>query len=328
LNTHATRQPNDRQTGTAPTVSSSGAAALPLGRVPVLVQKYTRERWVSVLFLLPSVVFLLLTSVYPLLYSLRLSFFSWNMSIPFSQPVFVGLKNYANLVQDPAFISSVKITLIYVGAAVTIELILGMGLALLATSGARAMGLTRTVLLFPLMMTPVVAGILWRTLFHSTYGVINHLIGLVGIPAQTWLGSPSQALPAVITVEIWQQLPVVTFVLAAGIQSLPVDMYKAAQVDGASRWQIFRMVTLPLLRPVIIVVLLLRIMDAFKVFDIVFMLTYGGPGQVTEVLSMLIYKTGLKFFQIGQASAMSWLFLIFIFIISFFFIRELQRGES
>jgi multiple sugar transport system permease protein len=104
-------------------------------------------------------------------------------------------------------------------------------------------------------------------------------------------------------------------------------MYKAAAVDGASRWQVFRMVTLPLLKPVILVVLLLRIMDAFKVFDIVFMLTYGGPGTKTEVLSLLIYKTGLKFLQIGQAGAMSWLFLLVIFVISFFFIRELQRGE-
>lgn len=297
-------------------------------KVPVLTQKYTRERLVSALFLAPSVMFLLLTSVYPLLNSLYLSFHSWNMMIPGSVPRWYGVKNYVKLISDPAFINSVEITLIYVAAAVSIELILGMLLALLATSGARAMGVIRTVLLFPLMMTPVVAGILWRTLFHSTYGVINHLIGLVGIPPQTWLGSPGQALPAVITVEIWQQLPVVTFVLAAGIQSLPTDMYKAAQVDGASRWQIFRMITLPLLRPVILVVLLLRIMDAFKVFDIVFMLTYGGPGQATEVLSLLIYKTGLKFFQIGQASAMSWVFLVFIFIISFFFIRELQRGEA
>ena len=304
------------------------AVARQEGPVPVLVQKHTGERVISMLFLAPSVLFLLLTSVYPLLNSLWLSFHSWNMMIPFSQPVWVGTQNYARLIHDPAFINSVKITLIYVGAAVTIEFVLGMGLALLATSGVHAMGPIRTVLLFPLMMTPVVAGILWRTLFHSTYGVINHLIGLLGVPPQTWLGDPSQALAAVITVEIWQQLPVVTFVLAAGIQSLPVDLYKAAAVDGASRWQVFRMITLPLLRPVIMVVLLLRIMDAFKVFDIVFMLTYGGPGQTTEVLSLLIYKTGLKFFQIGQASAMSWVFLLFIFIISFFFIRELQRGET
>jgi len=310
------------------TEASPSPVARQQSPVPVLVQKHTGEKIVLVLFLAPSVLFLLLTSVYPLLNSLWLSFHSWNMMIPFSEPVWFGVQNYSRLIHDPAFINSVKITLIYVVVAVTIEFILGMALALLATSGVHAMGPIRTVLLFPLMMTPVVAGILWRTLFHSTYGVINHVIGLLGIPPQTWLGDPSQALAAVIMVEIWQQLPVVTFVLAAGLQSLPVDMYKAAAVDGASRWQVFRMITLPLLRPVIIVILMLRIMDAFKVFDIVFMLTYGGPGQTTEVLSLLIYKTGLKFFQIGQASAMSWVFLFFIFVISFFFIRELQRGET
>lgn len=298
------------------------------GRVPVLKQTYRRERGVLALFLAPSVIFLLLTSVYPLLNSLRLSFYSWNMMIPFSEPVWYGLGNYTRLLGEPEFWNAVKVTLIYVVAAVSIELILGMIVALLATSSVHAMGPIRTILLFPLMMTPVVAGVLWRNLYHSQYGVINHIIGLVGIPPQTWLGNPNQALWAVIAVEIWQQLPVAAFVLAAGLASLPVDLYKAAAVDGSSTWQTFRMITLPLLKPVILVVLLLRIMDAFKVFDIVFMLTYGGPGQVTQVLSLLIYKTGLKFLQVGQASAMSWLFLAFIFVMSFFFIRELQRGES
>ena len=300
----------------------------PQRRVPILKQTYRRERWVLGLFLAPSVIFLLLTSVYPLLNSLRLSFYSWNMMIPFSKPVWYGLGNYTRLASEQQFWNAVKVTLIYVVAAVSIELLLGMFVALLATSNVHAMGPIRTILLFPLMMTPVVAGVLWRNLYHAQYGVINHVIGLVGIPPQTWLGNPNQALGAVIAVEIWQQLPVAAFVLAAGLASLPVDLYKAAAVDGSSTWQTFRMITLPLLKPVILVVLLLRIMDAFKVFDIVFMLTYGGPGQKTEVLSMLIYKTGLKFLQVGQASAMSWLFLIFIFIMSFFFIRELQRGES
>ncbi|HEY8448160.1 MAG TPA: sugar ABC transporter permease [Thermomicrobiales bacterium] len=294
---------------------------------PVVRQRHTRERWVSVLFLAPSILFLLITSVYPLLYSLWLSFHSWNMMLPNSRPIWYGLDNYRNLWESEAFRNSIRVTLIFVVSAVTIEFVLGMGLALLATSRIRAIGLIRTVLLVPLMMAPVVAGVLWRTLFHSTYGVVNWLLDLVGIAPQPWLGSPSQALPAVITVEIWQNLPVVAFVLAAGIQSLPVDLYKAAAVDGASSWQVFRRITLPMLRPVIIVVLLLRIMDAFKVFDIVFTMTYGGPGQTTELLSMLIYKTGLRFFQIGQASAMSWVFLIVIFIISLFFIRKLQQNE-
>ncbi len=303
--------------------ANSGSLAPP----PVLVQKYRGERIASVLFLAPAIIFLLVTSVYPLIYSLWLSFHSWNMTIPRSQPIWIGLDNYRNLWESEAFRNSLKVTLVFVTFAVAIEFVLGMGLALIATSRIRAMGLIRTVMLFPLMIAPVVAGVLWRTIFHSTYGVVNHVIGWAGIGPQEWLGSPDQALPAVITVEIWQNLPVVAFVLAAGIQSLPVDLYKAATVDGASQWQIFRRITLPLLKPVILVLLLLRIMDAFKVFDIVFTMTYGGPGQTTELLSMLIYKTGLRFFQVGQASAMSWIFLAGIFFISIFFIRKLQRNE-
>jgi len=306
------------------TLLSGDPAGQAISSPKVVVQTHSRERLMSILFVAPAVLFLLLTSVYPLLYSLRLSFFSWNMNVPNSQPVYIGLRNYTRLFQDPAFLSSLKVTLIFVIAAVTIEFLLGMALALLVTSRIKGIGLIPTILLIPLMMTPVVAGVLWRTLYHSTYGAINFFIGLLGIPPQTWTGDPDQALAAVITVEIWQQLPVVIFILAAGIQSLPIDLYKAAHVDGASPWQIFWEITLPLLKPVILVVLLLRIMDAFRIFDIIFTLTFGGPGRATEVLSILIYKNGLQFFQIGHASAMSWLFLLFIFFISIFFIRELQ----
>jgi multiple sugar transport system permease protein len=303
------------------------AAEAALGPPLVLRQRYRGEKIASVLFLAPAVLFLLFTSVYPLLYSLWLSFHQWNMTIPRSHPVWFGYKNYENLWHSDNFRNSLQVTLVFVVFSVAIEFVLGMGLALLATSSVKGMGVIRTVMLFPLMIAPVVSGVLWRTLFHSTYGVINYAIGAVGIGQQEWLGSTSQALPAVITVEIWQSLPVVAFVLAAGIQSLPVDLYKAAQVDGASQWQMFRRITLPLLKPVILVLLLLRVMDAFKVFDIVFTMTYGGPGSTTELVSMLIYKTGMKFFQIGQATAMSWVFLVIILIISLFFIRKMERNE-
>ncbi len=303
--------------------TGTGATRTPIPS-PVVVQDHRRERITSWLFVSPALVFLLLTSVYPLLYSLRLSFYSWNMSVPNSQPVFIGFRNYLRLLQDPVFQASLKTTLIFVGTAVSIEFLLGLGLALLVTTRIRTVGLIRTLLLVPLMMTPVVTGVLWRTLYHSTYGALNYFINLIGIPSQTWTGNPEQALAAVITVEIWQQLPVVVFILAAGIQSLPLDFYKAARVDGASGWQIFREITLPLLKPVILVVLLLRIMDAFRIFDVIYTLTFGGPGRVTEVLSILIYKNGLQFFQIGKASAMSWLFLLFVFLLAIFFIRELQ----
>jgi len=202
-------------------------------RPPVLVQRHGAERIASALFLAPAVIFLLVTSVYPLLYSFWLGLHSWNMTIPRSKPVWVGMRNYEQLLENSAFRNSLEVTLKFVLVAVAVEMLLGMGLALIATSNIRAMGVVRTVMLFPLMIAPVVAGVLWRTLYHSSYGVVNYVLGFVGIGPQEWLGSPKQALPAVITVEIWQNLPVVAFVLAAGIQSLPVDLYKAAEVDGA-----------------------------------------------------------------------------------------------
>jgi multiple sugar transport system permease protein len=242
------------------------------------------------------------------------------MSLPNAQPVPTGFDNYTELVNDPSFVNSVQVSFTFVFVAVLLEFCLGIALALLVT--------LRTALMVPIMMTPVVVGVLWRTLFNSSYGVINYLLSLVHVPPQLWLGSPSQALPAVIVVEIWQGLPVVTFIVAAGIQALPLDIFEQARIDGASSWQIFRSVTLPLLRPVLLVVLLLRIMDAFKTFDIIYTLTQGGPGEATNVLSMLIYKVGLQFFQIGQAAAMSWVFLAFITAISVVFVWQIQRVEA
>ncbi len=310
------------------------AAPVPVGsrvlpRLNIRRDRHTQERLLSVLFLAPAVLFLAATSVYPLAYSLVLSFYTWNMSIPNSRPLFRGLDNYLALVKNGEFVASVEVTMVFVVVAVAIEFVAGLTVALLVTSPRlRGVGTVRTALLVPVMMTPVVAGVLWRSLFHSTYGVINFGLSFIGIPAQEWLGSASQALAAVITVEIWQQLPVVIFVIAAGIQSLPGEVFDAAKVDGATAVQSFRYVMLPLLRPVLVVVLLLRVMDAFKIFDIIYTLTQGGPGGATQVLSMLIYKTGLKFFQIGQASAMSWVFLVFILLISLLFIRQLERKEG
>jgi multiple sugar transport system permease protein len=295
----------------------------------VMPGRQGQERLLSVVFLIPAVLVLLATSVYPLGYSLVLSFHTWNMSIPNSRAVFKGLDNYAALLRNGEFASSVQVTLVFVAVAVAIEFVVGLAVAVLVTSPRlRGVGAVRTALLIPVMMTPVVAGVLWRSLFHSTYGIINFALGWIGIPPQEWLGSADQALASVITVEIWQQLPVVIFVVAAGIQSLPGEVFDAAKVDGATALQSFRYVMLPLLKPVLVVVLLLRVMDAFKIFDIIYTLTQGGPGGSTQVLSMLIYKTGLKFFQIGQASAMSWVFLVFILLISLLFIRQLERREG
>lgn len=293
----------------------------------VLTIDYSKERAVLWLFLSPALIFLLFANVYPIFYAFYMSFFKFNRLIPNSVPVFIGIKNFIDLIKDPKVIDSLLRTVSFVGITVTIEFIFGMLIALLITSSLRGMQHLRGFFLVPLMMTPVVAGTLWRTMYHSLYGPMNYFLGLFGLPQLEFLGDSTTALPSIMAVEIWQMTPIVIFILAAGLQALPVDIYKSAAVDGASKWQIFTRITLPLLKPVFFVALLLRIMDAFKIFDTVYVMTYGGPGKSTELISMFIYKEGLKYFKIGRASALSIIFLVLIFLISINFLRNIQKRQ-
>jgi len=296
-------------------------------RINVLTIDYSKDRTILWLFLSPALVFLLFANVYPICYALYMSFFRYNRLIPNSVPVYNGITNFIELIKDPKVIDSFIRTITFVGITVVVEFVIGMILALLVTTSLRGMQHLRGFFLVPMMMTPVVAGTLWRTMYNSIYGPLNYFLSLVGLPPQEWLGSAKMALPSIMMVEVWQMTPIVIFILAAGIQALPVDIYKSAEVDGASKWQIFTRITLPLLRPVFFVALLLRIMDAFKIFDTVYVMTYGGPGKSTELISMFIYKEGLKYFKIGRASALSVMFLVLIFLISINFLRRIQKRE-
>jgi multiple sugar transport system permease protein len=286
------------------------------------------KKW-SIAFLIPSGLFLLFAYVYPMLYSLVMSFFSYSMLIPGSRPVFTGISNYVNVLSNPAFLNSMRITFIFSAAAIFFEFFIGLFLALVMSANLKITGAFRVFMFIPLMIAPVVAGILWRNLYHSSYGVINYFISFFGIPPQTWLGNASQALPAVIAVEVWQQLPVFTFILAAGITAIPTELNKAALVDGCGRMRIFWHITLPLLKPAMAVAFLLRIIDTLRIFDIAYTMTQGGPGSATKFLSLHIYEKGLKFFDIGTAAAQSWIFLIIVLIIEIYFIRLiLIRGTK
>jgi len=286
------------------------------------------RRW-SIIFLLPSVLFLIVAYVYPMLYSFFMSFFSYSMLIPGAEPVFTGISNYLSIFNNLAFLNSIRITFIFSVSAMFFQFIIGLFLALVMSANLRITGMFRVLMLVPMMITPVVVGILWRNLYNSSYGAINFFISFLGIPPQTWLGSATQALPAVIVVEIWQQLPVFAFILAAGIASIPTELNKAALVDGCGRMRIFRHITLPLLKPAIIVAFLLRIIDTLRIYDIVYMMTQGGPGTATKFLSLYIYERGLKFFDIGAAAAQSWFFLIIVLLIEIYFIRLiLRRGTA
>jgi len=253
------------------------------------------------------------------------------MLVPYKGKVFSGFTNYVGIFQEPAFLYSVRRTFFFVAVSVSVQFILGLGIALLITNPRiKVMGVARTALLIPMMMTPIVIGNLWRIIFHAVYGPINYFLNVLGFSSYTWLSNPQSAMVALIVVEIWWQLPISIFVLAAGIQSLPINIYEAAEVDGSSKLQTFQYLTLPLLKPVVLILLLLQIMDGFRMFDIVYGMTMGGPGSATKILSLLIYRRGLKFFRIGQATAMSWVLLLIVMTIGIFFLfkSQITKGKD
>lgn len=288
----------------------------------------SRSKSFVFLFVGPAVLILLFLVIFPMVYSLGVSFCDWNL-IKGEGWKFIGLRNYYYaLFQDPYFRISLRVTLVYVLAVVGIELMLGLGIALLLNRPLSKIGFYRTALVIPSTMTPVVVGIMWRLLYNPELGTLNYFLELFGFKPLNWLGDPSLALPSVIMADVWEWTPFMALILLAGLQALPRDPFEAAIVDGASSSQVFRYVTLPLLLPTIVVAVLLRMMDAFKTFDLIFVLTKGGPGMSTEVLSYYTYRYGFKFFHIGQASALSYILLVIIIVITRVLLRYLRIGEE
>lgn len=279
-----------------------------------------------VVLLAPAVLFLLLTSLAPLLFTLGVSFFTWFLNRPTSQPVFVGLANYGKTLEYELFQTALQNTAVFSLIGVALEFVLGLGVALLVTGEGMGMRLARSILLIPMIMTPVVVGVTWRILLNQ-FGLINYLLGLAGIPPVQWLAESDKAMISVIMVDVWEWTPFVMIVMVAALASLPGEPFRAARVDGASSWQIFWHITLPMLRPVIVITLLMRLIDAVKVFDTIFILTQGGPGYATEMLSSYIYKQGLRYFNMGFAAAGSWIFLLLVVGFALLVILQRRRAE-
>lgn len=258
-----------------------------------------------------------------------MSFFSWDL-IGRTPRQFVGLGNYMTiLIDDPNFYNSLRVTVIFVGAAVGIEFVLGFILALLINrefSGGRVIS---AFLVTPMMMTPVVAGLMWRMFYHPEFGVLNYVLHVfrVGDKPLEWIADPNLALWSILIVDIWQWTPFVFLIMLSGLRALPKEPFESAVVDGASSWQMFRYITVPLLQPAIVVAVLIRCIDAFRIFDKVFVLTMGGPGSTTEVLSLYTYLTGFRYLSTGYAAALSYILLIIIVVISTFFIRVVVRSK-
>lgn len=284
---------------------------------------YRRDRLFPYLFLAPSVVLLLALTVYPLVYIVMICL----QRVTPRGTTFVGLANIFRLFQDGFFFRSIWQTLIFTGCALALEMLLGLALALLLDSEIRARGFWRAIFLLPMILPPVVVGVIWRLIYNPSFGVLNGMLQLLGVDIQrwTWLADPTMALPAVILVDVWEWTPFVFLILLAGLQSIPQEPYEAARIDGSSPWQTFIYITLPLLAPAILVALLLRTMDLLRIFDQVFILTQGGPGFATETISLYIYKTAFRFYDFGYAAAMSLALLGVTMILCRLYIRFLKH---
>lgn len=283
------------------------------------------ERALPYLLVAPTVAVLAALSVYPLVYSVRVS-----LQTGAGERARWSLQNFSRLASDQFFLDALAHTLVYAAAALTIEFLLGLGLAVLLNREMRGRGLFRAALLVPMMLPPVVAGVVWRLMLNPNFGAVNGTLRSLGIStdALTWTASPKLAFFSVVAVDVWQWTPFIFLVLLAGLQAIPQEPYEAAVVDGASGWQTFRHVTLPLLKPAILIALLLRTMDLLRVFDQIFILTEGGPGFATETVSLYIYRTAFRFGDFGYAAAMSFVLLLLTNAVSLLYIRLLQRQEA
>ena len=277
------------------------------------------------LALLPALLFLVLLSAWPLGNLVALSFAEVSWEGGKSTWTWVGLQNYQRLAADTLFHSGILNTIILVVVATTCQVVIGLALALFCSRLGRQSAIYRTIFILPILIPGIIIGAIWRLMYNAQFGVINQLVAMVGFQPVDWLGSPSMALWSVIIVDIWHWTPFAFLMLLAAIESLPQDLYEAAEIDGANGWQKFRRITLPLLWPAIFVTLVFRGVTAFKVFDEVYLLTGGGPGTATEVISFTIYQRFFVQDSPGYGSALS---ISVIFLVAVLVAVALTRQRS
>lgn len=293
---------------------------------PGAFHRYFR-RFEPVFYIAPAFIVLAIVILYPLGYALWLSIHQW-MLRTFRQGVpFVGLDNYIDLFSNPDFLNSIRITFTFVILAVGIEFILGMLLALLLHQEIKGRGLFRAFILLPMMCTNVVIGLMWRLLLNYQYGLVNYYLGKLHILPVEWLSSPKVAMTSVVMVDVWNTTSFVALMLLAGLQSLPDEPFEAARIDGASGIQSFYYLTLPLLKPIILVALLWRFIDTFRIFDVIYLLTAGGPARMTETVSIYVYRYGFQSFNLGYAAAASFIMLMIMLVIAGFLARSIRQQE-
>jgi multiple sugar transport system permease protein len=285
------------------------------------------QRRTAFLLISPAVIVLLAINLFPIVYAVYISFHHWTLARP-QPPRFAGWFNYEEALTDDRFINAIWVSLSFVTLAVAVEFILGFLLAFVFHARLRGLATLRKISMLPVMVMPLVVGLVWFYMFNENFGVVNWLVTLFGSPRLPFLTHDTLALWSLVIADVWQWTPFVMLVLFAALQSLPEYVYEAARMDGLSGWQIFWRITLPLLRPAIWVVLILRVVDAFRMVELVFMMTKGGPAGYTEVLPWYLYTTGFLSLDLGYAAAMAVLMMILVTIVSQLFVRRLAYRET
>ncbi len=286
-----------------------------------------KGNWTPFFAVLPSMVLVLTIVIYPLIFAFYLSMTNRILTSPTFR--FVGLKNYLNNLVDPRFWGFVRVTLIYVVFSVAFELLIGFALALLLNQDVKGRAIFRIIMLVPLMIPPVTAALMWKVMLDATTGPINYLLAQIGIKGPTWLADSATALPTIIAIDVWIFTPFVALILLAGLQSIPQTMYEAAAVDGAGTWKTFRMVTLPMLSPMIYLVLLFRLALSLTSADVIYATTAGGPNVATTTLNFAAFQQLFDYGFMGYAASLGITVFLIIFITTQLLInktRHIWRG--
>ena len=283
---------------------------------------------IALFFLFPSFIFVGLFSIFPIFESFRLSLYRLILTLPWLGEKMVGVENYTDLLSDPVARDSIRTTLIFIAVTIPLELLLGLGIALVLHQTFRGRGLLRAVVLIPWAIPTVVSSQMWRFIFNDRYGLINFL--LFGADASSYiapLADPNLAMLSIMVAEIWKTTPFAALIILAGLQGIADDLYEAAGIDGATQWQTFRRITLPLLKPALLLALLFRTIDALRVFDLVYVMTQGGPADATNVLQFYGYKKTFPEGMVGYGSAIAVIVFLMSLVLSLAYLRAFKTSR-
>jgi multiple sugar transport system permease protein len=273
-------------------------------------------RWVPALYIGPAVLVMVVACLYPVISAFQLAGYDWSMGTPWSSARWVGWGNVISAFGNPRVWSSLFTTLMFAAVCVSAEMVLGIALALALEHPVRGMAFFRTLFILPMMIAPIAVGLAWRYMFDAQFGLINAVLALFGIAAKGWLADPTLAFAAIVIADIWQWTPFVFIMMIAALANVDGAVIEASRIDGARWWQMTFRVKLPMVMHVIAITLMMRLIDAFRVLEVIYVLTFGGPGDSTEILALHIYKTAFVGQQLGVAAAISVLLLVVVALLS------------